>query len=177
MLDSLLSPTCYRLKYLSITILPFRWKVVMKSDGEFMYINLCLCVHFQSYNATCNCFGFARSPSLTETAMQQNEDRVSKREQLKYHESYNLNFIDIWAQDQLRRNATCSGTLKQRRRRLGRAAVVPSYSANIRISISIFIKTSPHSSSMGLIAKSNRWIICVSVLSCDRGCSRLPIDS
>eukprot|EP00985_Skeletonema_marinoi_P019286 scaffold10995_cov115-Skeletonema_marinoi.AAC.6 len=59
-------------------------QVVMKSDGEFMYINLCLCVHFQSYNAICNCFGFARSPSLTEAAMQQNEDRVSKREQLKY---------------------------------------------------------------------------------------------
>eukprot|EP00984_Skeletonema_dohrnii_P010464 scaffold4065_cov161-Skeletonema_dohrnii-CCMP3373.AAC.9 len=110
--------------------------------------------------------------------MQQNEDRVSKREQLKYyHESYNLNFIDIWAQDQLRRNATCSGTLKQRRRRLGRAAVVPSYSANIRISISIFIKTSPHSSSMGLIAKYIVGSSAFLVLSSDRGCSRLPIDS
>eukprot|EP00984_Skeletonema_dohrnii_P007057 scaffold2521_cov82-Skeletonema_dohrnii-CCMP3373.AAC.3 len=86
--------------------------------------------------------------------MQQYEDRVSKskREQLEYHESYNLNFIDIdiRAQDQLRRNATCSGTLKQRRRRLGRAAVVPSYSA-ISESVSVY--------SSRLLHTPPRWVL------------------
>mmetsp|Transcript_16724 Transcript_16724/g.24896 ORF Transcript_16724/g.24896 Transcript_16724/m.24896 type:complete len:98 (+) Transcript_16724:347-640(+) len=55
-----------------------RWKVVMRSDGDISRWGACPYT-FYCNNATCNCFGFARSPSLTVAAMQQNEDRVSKR--------------------------------------------------------------------------------------------------